>query len=630
MASNVSFKFTGDSSELRAELKKVEKNLDGLAGAVQGTTNKTRKGLDGLTKTVEGTGKTAKTAANNNKAFSSSLDNVKDSAGETASIMGGLATSLSVVSPQAGAAVRAIGDLATGVEAASRGGSSLFAILGPVGVAVAGLGAAYVSMRAELDAANEGLKVQRERLQAVADMSRKVKEAVLIAAHAELQASKARGEATQAQVDAAAAALDEMAIAQRSVDLFGARREALTAERDEIRLKVQELQKAEQAEAKAADTSRALTAAHAAGAQGFGAFAMAQKVTAAETKGNSKQLQDLQHQLGLADTRLQTLNVSQERYEQALKSAKEAQQAATKSTENNTGKQKEQAEAVKATAAALAMLQSKNEAALVSQLNERQKILHSYQREIEAIQEVANQHVGNAEIENAADEAQHNRKVQAMRELDALDAENAEKRKQRQEEIKQKELETLQASMSTTAGILGSVSDLYGMSADKRAETDKKGAKKAFKVQQGLAKAAVTVDYFQSLMAAMKSGNPAQIVAQSTAASLMFAVSLAKISAQKPSFHSGTGLVRAPSGVSEMNARLRGGEAVSTPLGAELIGRSNIERANAGMRPGGGSGGVSFQYEHKVFSQFIRDNIRSRGPLSNEHDRRRHVGHRSA
>ena len=103
---------------------------------------------------------------------------------------------------------------------------------------------------------------------------------------------------------------------------------------------------------------------------------------------------------------------------------------------------------------------------------------------------------------------------------------------------------------------------------------------------------------------------------------------MASISAQKPSFHSGTGLVRAPSGVNEMNATLRGGEAVSTPLGAELIGRSNIERANAGISPGRG-GAVTFQYEHRVFSRFIRDNIRTRGPLGREQDRKIKVGHRS-
>ena len=55
--SDVAIKFTGDSSQLRSELKKVEKNLNGVAGAVQGTTNKTKKGLDGLSDSVGDTGK---------------------------------------------------------------------------------------------------------------------------------------------------------------------------------------------------------------------------------------------------------------------------------------------------------------------------------------------------------------------------------------------------------------------------------------------------------------------------------------------------------------------------------------------------------------------------------------------
>ena len=622
MAGDVKFKFTGDSSELRSELKKVEKNLNGVAGAVQGTTNRARKGLDGLGKSVQSTGKTAQGAANNNRAFNDSLKDVKDNAGETASIMGGLATSISVISPQAGAAVRALGDLATGVEAASRGGSRLFAILGPVGVAIAAAGAAYVALKGDLDEANEALETNRKRLEDVESISQKVKEAVLIAAHAELEAALATGKATQAQVDASRAKLDDMAIAQKSTDLFSARREALEEEKKAIEDQI-DAQKTQTKERITASTGMSvMLAAHAAGTQ-------AHKDSTEATSAEATELQNLQHQLQLANNQLMHLDFTQEEYESALKATNEAQKKTNDSTKDGTDKQKAHEEALKATADALAFLQSKNEAALVSQLNERHKILHSYQREIEAIQEVARQHTGNAEITAAADEAHHNRSIQAMRELDALDAENAEKRKQRQEEIKQKELQTLQTSLSNTAGILGSVSDLYGISAQKRSETDKKGAMKAFKVQQGLAKAAVTVDYFQSLMAAMKSGNPAQIIMQSTAASLMYAVSLAKINAQRPSFHSGTGLVRAPSGVSEMNARLRGGEAVSTPLGAELIGRSNIERANAGIRPNNGSNGVSFQYEHRVFSQFIRDNIRSRGPLGREHDRKRHVGHRS-
>ena len=623
MAQPVEIKIGGDSSELRAELKKVQKNLDGLAGAVQGTTNKTRKGLDGLTKTVEGTGKTAQTAANNNKAFNSSLADMQTDAAETASIMSGLATAITVISPRAGAAVRGVGDLATGFAAMSSAGRTAAVVLGPLGVGIAAAGAAFLHFKSNIEKANEALKANRDRLKEVQDISRQVKEATLIAAHAELQAALATGKATQAQVNAAQAKLDDMAIAQQSLDLFGARREALEKEQQAIKDQIDAQKTQTQERLQASAGMSVLLAAHASGTQ-------AHKDSTEATKAETTELQRLQHQLQNTQEQLGQLDFAQSDYEDALKRTKEAQQAATKSTQQNTGKQKEQAEAVKATAAALAMLQSKNEAALVSQLNERQKILHSYQREIEAIQEVAAEHVGNAEITNAADEAQHNRKVQAMRELDALDAENAEKRKQRQEEIKQKELETVQASLSASAGLFGALSDIYGLTADSRSKADKKAAMKAFRTQKALSMAAVAMSFAEAQMSALKSGNPVMAAIQSVAAAAAFAASTARIASQKPSFHSGTGLVRAPSGVSEMNARLRAGEAVSTPLGAELIGRSNIERANAGMRPAGGSGAVSFQYEHKVFSQFIRDNIRTRGPLSNEHDRRRHVGHRSA
>jgi len=623
MASNVSFKFTGDSSELRAELKKVEKNLDGLAGAVQGTTNKTRKGLDGLTKTVEGTGKTAKTAANNNKAFNSSLAEMQTDAAQTASIMGGLATSITVISPRAGAAVRAVGDLATGVASLSGAGRTAAVVLGPLGVGIAAAGAAFLHFKSNIEKANEALKANRDRLKEVQDISRQVKEATLIAAHAELQSALATGKATQAQVNAAQAKLDDMAIAQQSLDLFGARRDALEKEQQAIKDQIDAQKTQTQERVQASAGMSVMLAAHAAGTQ---AHKDSTEATAAETT----ELQRLELQLQNTQEQLGQLDFAQNEYQDALKRTKEAQQAATKSTENDTGKQKEQAGAVKATAAALAMLQSKNEAALVSQLNERQKILHSYQREIESIQEVANQHVGNAEIENAADEAQHNRKVQMMREIDALQKQQSEEAKQRSEEEAEEERKRLGATLAATMSLASATSDVFSLVADKKAETDKKAAIKAFRTAKALAMSEVAVNFAVATMANFRSGNPVVAALQQAAATAAFAASTARIASQKPSFHSGTGLVRAPSGVSEMNARLRGGEAVSTPLGAELIGRSNIERANAGMRPSGGSGGVSFQYEHKVFSQFIRDNIRSRGPLSNEHDRRRHVGHRSA
>ena len=628
MAGDVKFQFTGDSSQLRSELKKVEKNLNKVAGGVQGMTNKARNGLDGLGKNVAASGKAAQQAANNNQNFNRTLGDVKDSAGETASIMGGLATSLSVISPQAGAAVRALGDLATGVEAASRGGTRLFAILGPVGVAVAALGAAYVAIKGDLDDANEALKVQRDRLEGVAGMARQVKEAVLIAAHAELQAAKATGKATQAQVDAAAAALDDLAIAQKSQDMFGARREALTAERDAIKQKIKSLKESQTEEAKAADTARVFSSVTAAGAVGSAAFAASQRTVKAETQGNNAELKRLEQQLKLADTRVDTLNETQDRYQKALKSTKEAQKELTKTTKAVTETEKKQAEALKVTSDALGFLRDKTQAAFVSQLSERHKILHAYQQEVDAIEEVAAKHTENAEIQRAADAALHNSRIVAMAELDALDEQNAQEKMRRQDEVREKEMQILSSSLGGLSSLAASTADAYQLSAESRTKAERDAAMRAFRTQKALSMTAVSLSFAEALMAAFKSGNPVMTGIQTAAATAAFGVSVGRINAQEPSFHSGTGLVRAPSGVSEMNARLRGGEAVSTPLGAELIGRSNIERANAGMAPGGGGSPVAFQYEHRVFSQFIRDNVRTRGPLGIEQDRKIRVGHR--
>tara|TARA_R100001082_G_scaffold95576_2_gene62818 strand:+ start:6581 stop:8449 length:1869 start_codon:yes stop_codon:yes gene_type:complete len=620
MAGDVRFKFTGDSSELRAELKKVEKNLDGVASGVQGMTNKTRKGLDGLSKSVQNTGATTQQAANNNQQFTGSLDELKDQAGETASIMGGLATSIAVVSPRAGAAVRALGDLATGVEAASRGGSRLFAILGPVGVAIAALGAAYLSIRSDLDAANEALEEQRDRLESVAGMAHKVKEAVLIAAHAELQAAKATGKATQAQVDAAAAALDAMAIAQKSDELFGARREALEAERRAIKDKI-DAQKESTRQTKEAQLSTSLlVSAHAAGTQ-------AAKDLQEATAGETAKLEALEQQLRVADNALTNLNFAEEKYTDALKRTKDAQDKRNKSTKDGTNEERQKEEALNATAGALAALQEKSEAAFVSQLNERHRILHSYQREIESINELASRHEDNQAIQDAANEASHNRSIQAMRELDALDAENAKRKEERATREREQHIQNVQSMLSASSSLFSSVATLHGISAENMSKTDRRAAMKAFRTQKGLSMAAATMSWGEAMIAAWKRGNVAEAILVGGAASAQYAASMAQINAQKPSFHSGTGLVRAPSGVNEMNATLRGGEAVSTPLGAELIGRSNIERANAGISPGRG-GAVTFQYEHRVFSRFIRDNVRTSGPLGREQDRKIKVGHR--
>jgi hypothetical protein len=90
------------------------------------------------------------------------------------------------------------------------------------------------------------------------------------------------------------------------------------------------------------------------------------------------------------------------------------------------------------------------------------------------------------------------------------------------------------------------------------------------------------------------------------------AIQVATIAAARPSFHSGGMADFAPD---EASAIVRRGEAVLSPAGRAAIGDDAIRAANGGM--GGGQTIVVQQvYRHRVFDAFVRDNLRTRGPLS--------------
>jgi hypothetical protein len=90
------------------------------------------------------------------------------------------------------------------------------------------------------------------------------------------------------------------------------------------------------------------------------------------------------------------------------------------------------------------------------------------------------------------------------------------------------------------------------------------------------------------------------------------AIQVATIAAARPSFHSGGMADFAPD---EASAIVRRGEAVLSPAGRAAIGDDTIRAANAGMS-GGQTIVVQQVYRHRVFDSFVRDNLRTRGPLS--------------
>jgi hypothetical protein len=104
------------------------------------------------------------------------------------------------------------------------------------------------------------------------------------------------------------------------------------------------------------------------------------------------------------------------------------------------------------------------------------------------------------------------------------------------------------------------------------------------------------------------------------------AVELGVIAGAQPKFHMGTTGFRPDEGM----AMLQRGEGVVTSQGMSRPGmREAVQAANAGGSPLGGESAIMIQYQHKVYNEFIRDNLKAGSPLTKRIDNNTKVGHRT-
>ena len=640
MAGDVAFKFTGDSSDLRAELQKVDQNLQEVAESVQGVANDGRKGLDKLGKSAKGVGgklgqtsaglkkvKTeAKSAGTAAHASGAQLDGLKDNAADTASTFGGLATALSVVSPELGNMARVVGDAATGLEAVTKNGAGMAAILGPIGVAVAAVGGAYVMLKGNLDDANAAIDANKERLADQIDLTRQVKEATLLAALAETEAAAARGEATKADVQAAQARIDDLALAQRTQDLFGPRRQALIDERQELKANRDELTQTVKTQGSLIGGAKAYVSALIETGSTTAAAINATSALNGELTFQNGALDDSETKLRQNETQLSILEATERRYADATKRAKKATEAKT-AAEGAAAKQSaENQEGLKEQAALLETLRTANKQSAIDAMigSEQAKAIHA--QEIDRLQELAEANLDNSEILAEIAIAKNDTDIELALKLDEVKQDLHERELERDKETAESKAQLNAQIVSGVRGVIGASMAGFAQLASAIGKEDAAAGKKVFALYKTLAIADIGLKTAQGYMTAASLPPPASGLKYAEV-SIAAATSAAMVASQKPSFHDGSSLVRAPSGIRELNATLREGEAVATPLGAEAIGRDRIDAANAGMS-GGGSGPTVFQYEHRQFSQFIRDNLRRTGPLSKQRDQNRRVGYR--
>ena len=149
--------------------------------------------------------------------------------------------------------------------------------------------------------------------------------------------------------------------------------------------------------------------------------------------------------------------------------------------------------------------------------------------------------------------------------------------------------------------------------ADERLAITRAAVRKAFLIDKAAKMASAAAATALAIVQALSSAPPPFNFIAAGAVGAAGLIQQAAIASQQPTFHAG-GFVggMAPD---EQQATVRRGEAVLSPAGRRAMGDDTIRAANAGM--GGGQVIMVQQvYRHRVFDSFVRDNLRTRGPLS--------------
>lgn len=148
--------------------------------------------------------------------------------------------------------------------------------------------------------------------------------------------------------------------------------------------------------------------------------------------------------------------------------------------------------------------------------------------------------------------------------------------------------------------------------ADERLAITRAAVRKAFLIDKAAKMASAAAATALAIVQALSSAPPPYNFIAAGAVGAAGLIQQAAIASQQPSFHAGGFVGGAPD---EQQATVRRGEAVLNPAGRRAMGDDTIRQANAGM--GGGQVIMVQQvYRHRVFDSFVRDNLRTRGPLS--------------
>ena len=247
-----------------------------------------------------------------------------------------------------------------------------------------------------------------------------------------------------------------------------------------------------------------------------------------------------------------------------------------------------------------------------ARLSERAKIELAYLRETEVIEAALDADADREELQAAMAAADGERLI-ALAELDErLHQEKLERIKEAAEAARRENA----AIAGSTADALGALSDVAGAAALAMAEAGTEGSRKnamtLFRVQKALAASMIPLRLAEGLLTASAQPPPINSIQAATVVATAAAQGIAIASAKPPTFDRG-GIINAGTG-DQVAAAVLPGEAILSREAVANIGEGGVNALNSG-RGAGGPMVVQMVYRHRVFDEFVQDNIRAPTPL---------------
>lgn len=598
---------TANIDGLRRQLESIKDITADQATAMATQLNKSIKAAENASRAAAKASKVAadeakaagKAAADALNVASDSATRFGDKAGAVGSNAGKLAGILDMLVPGLGGVARGVADVADTAEVASVATkglgvsmSSTLAVLGPVAVAVAALGATYAYLSSELDEAERRNAVAAERATTQAEAAARfaattqdAADAVAIATDAANGEAIAIRKATQA-VDEGAAAVRALAVAERDQAAAASKRFGSSR----------------------SDAARA-------------AFATAQRAQA--------DLEALDERISRTKTEREFAIRSEYAKQRAAKETADAQIQAANAAAKRAADEAAVAEVERLTleqnAAYLQSIRSLEEtarAANEAQLTGADAVEAAITRQIEKVNELAAAQVersagqagqiANIEREQAAAVTAIRAKGQA--DIDAIyEAAAAKRADERKAERAAEEAEQqmrAEATASATSSLLGATSDAFAQAAEEQAKTNQDAAAASFAASKAAAVAQAVVNTALAISSANTLPPPANFIAMA-AAGIAGAASLASIAASPPPSFNDT------PGVQQMGQRGN----VSLASGDYFAAARSPTELQRQVGASVGAGGVSIlqvKLGHKVLDQSVARTIQEGGRLSRE------------